>query len=89
MYALLDRARISTAGRRGLHILWRLAHEGLICFGPREGKQPTFVLLEEWAPNVKRLDRDQALAELALLYFTGHGPATARGLPKGPSFAWF
>jgi hypothetical protein len=31
-------------------------------------------------PSARRLDRDEALAELALRYFTGHGPATERDL---------
>jgi len=78
MYQALEAAHISAAGQRGLHILWRLAQEGLLCFGAREGKQQTFVLLDEWAPNAKRLERDEALAELAQRYFTSHGPATVQ-----------
>ena len=83
MYQLLEAAGVSTAGQRGYHILWRLAQEGLICFGPRAGKQPTFVLLDEWVPPSKKLERDAALAELAGRYFTSHGPATV------PDFAWW
>ncbi len=58
--------------------MWRLAQAGLICFGAREGKQQTFVLLDEWAPNAKSIERDEALAELARRYFTSHGPATVQ-----------
>jgi hypothetical protein len=76
LYRLLEAAKIPASGGRGLHILSRLAHEGLLCFGAREGKQPTFALLDEWAPHAKRLARDEALAELAARYFTSHGPAT-------------
>ena len=76
LYALLERAGIPTAGNRGLHILWRCAHDGLICFGAREGKQHTFALLDEWVPRGKMLDRDEALTELARRYFASHGPAT-------------
>jgi hypothetical protein len=83
LYALLATVHISTAAQRGLHILWRLAQDGVICFGPREGKQPTFVLLDEWAPNAINLDRGEALAKLALRYFTGHGPATLQ------DFVWW
>lgn len=72
----LERNKISTAGSRGYHILWRLAQQGVICFGPRDGKQHTFVLLEEWLPATKRVERPAALAELARRYFTSHGPAT-------------
>ena len=64
-YQVLERARIPAADQRGLLILWRLAHDGLLCFGPREGKQQTFVLLEEWLPSAKDLPRKEALPELA------------------------
>jgi hypothetical protein len=76
LLALLERAGIATAENRGIHVLWKCAHDGLICFGAREGKQQTFALLDEWVPRGKTLDRDEALAELARRYFTSHGPAT-------------
>jgi hypothetical protein len=80
LYKLLEQAKIATDSSRGLHILGRLAHDGLVCFGARAGKQPTFALLDEWAPGVKSLPRDEALATLALRYFTSHGPATLQDL---------
>ena len=83
MYGLLEAAHISTTGGRGLHILSRLAQEGVICFGAREGKQQTFALLDEWAPKARKLARDEALAELARRYFTSHGPASLQ------DFAWW
>jgi hypothetical protein len=83
MYAALESAGVSTAKMRGLHILSRLAQDGLICFGAREGRQPTFALLDEWAPASKNLGRDEALAEIARRYFTSHGPATLQ------DFAWW
>lgn len=76
LYQLLEREHIETGASRGLHILGRLAHDGLICFGARAGKQPTFTLLDEWVPGAKSLPYDEALATLTLRYFTGHGPAT-------------
>jgi DNA glycosylase AlkZ-like len=76
LYELLEQANIATSDSRGLHILGRLAHERLLCFGARAGKQPTYTLLDEWAPQAKSLPRDEALATLAQRYFTGHGPAT-------------
>lgn len=83
IFQLLESEKVSTAGQRGIHILWRLAHEGLICYGAREGKQHTFALLDEWVPRAETLPRDQAMAELATRYFTGHGPATLK------DFAWW
>lgn len=83
IYALLGRAGIATENSRGLHILFALAHEFLICFGPRRGKQPAFVLLDEWLPSSKPKAREEALGELARRYLRGHGPATAA------DFAWW
>lgn len=83
IYAALAAAGIATAGTRGLHIVGRLAQEGRICFGPRSGKQPTFVLLDAWAPQQRPLAREEAIAELTLRYFRSHGPATER------DFAWW
>lgn len=76
MMDVLEQASISTKGQRGYHILWWAAQNGLICFGPRQGKQHTFVLLDEWVPDGKSFSREEALAELAHRYYTGHGPAT-------------
>jgi hypothetical protein len=78
IYGLLERAGIATKDNRGVHILWRCAQDGLICFGAREGKQQTFALLDDWVPRGRTLDRDEALAELARRYFTSHGPATVQ-----------
>jgi hypothetical protein len=83
IYSLLEVARISTGSQRGYHILWRLAQEGIICFAAREGKQPTFALLDEWVKPAKKLKREEALAELTKRYFIGHGPATLQ------DFAWW
>jgi hypothetical protein len=81
--ALLENAGISTDGQRGYHLVWYAAQTGLICFGPMEGKQQTFVLLDEWVPDARHLEGDEALAELAKRYFLSHGPATVN------DFAWW
>lgn len=73
---VLEQKGIDTAGQRGYHILWWAAHHGLICCGPRRGKQHTFAWLDDWVPATRSWARDEALAELAARYFTGHGPAT-------------
>ena len=83
MYDALERARISTASQRGIHILSRLSQQGLLCFASHKGNQPSFALLDEWIPESRTLDRDEALAELSARYFRGHGPATVR------DFAWW
>ncbi len=76
MLDLLERAGIRTEGQRGYHILWHAAQNGVICMGPLDGKQQTFVSLTAWAPGGRALTREEGLAELAERYFTGHGPAT-------------
>ncbi len=81
--ACRDRAGVATAGQRGYHILVRLALEGVLCLGARAGKQPTFVLLDEWVAKAKQAKdrpRDDALIELVTRYFVGHGPATVADL---------
>lgn len=83
MMKLLDDARIVTNSQRGYHILWYWAQSGLICLGPMEGKQQTFVLLDEWVPHALAPERDEALGVLAERYFVGHGPATVH------DFAWW
>ena len=83
MYTVLARAKISPEGQRGIHIISRLSQEGVLCFGPHQGKAPTFTLLDAWIPPSRELDRDEALATLTSRYFRGHGPATIR------DFAWW
>lgn len=83
LYGLWNAAGIATDGARGLHVLSHLSQKGLLCFGPRDGKQPTVTLLEEWASGARALDRESALGELARRYFTSHGPATVH------DFAWW
>ncbi|WP_368565298.1 winged helix DNA-binding domain-containing protein [Pseudoxanthomonas sp. UTMC 1351] len=80
LYATLEQAAQSTSAQRSLHILGQLAQEGIICQGPRIGKQPSFVLLDAWVPKSADLSREQALGELGLRYFRGHGPATVQDL---------
>jgi hypothetical protein len=83
LYHTLEQAGIPASGQRGFHILARLALEGLICFGPRDGRQPTFALLDEWVRERSRKTREEALGTLSKRYFTSHGPATLH------DFAWW
>lgn len=83
LYAALQQNKISTTGIRGLHIIGKLAQEGLICIAARQGKQHRFALLDEWIPNNKTLTHEESLAELAKRYFTSHAPATIQ------DFSWW
>jgi hypothetical protein len=67
----------------GQLVMILLAHaelDGLICSGRVVDGEHTYALMSERVPAPRRLGRDEALAELALRYFTGHGPATERDL---------
>ena len=82
--AALARAKVDvTSSVRVGHITMRAELDGLICSGGRQGKQFTYALLEERVPASREITRDEALVELAMRYFTTHGPAT----PK--DFAWW
>jgi hypothetical protein len=74
--AALERGGILATGPRRYHIFWWLGQQGVICFAKHQGKQPTFALLEEWVPTAPKVEREQALGELARRYFVSHGPAT-------------
>jgi hypothetical protein len=83
MMRLLEEAGIATENQRGYHILWYVSQCGLICQGPMQDKQQSFVLLDEWVPNSRNLSQEESLAELARRYFVSHGPATVH------DFAWW
>ncbi|WP_309223295.1 winged helix DNA-binding domain-containing protein [Micromonospora sp. CP22] len=74
--ATLVEAGIDATGQRGYHLLWYAAQRGVTCIAPNIGTEQTFALLDEWAPDQRQLDGDEALATLALRYFRSHGPTT-------------
>ena len=76
--ATLDHNGIATAGQRGYHLIAHLALSGTLCWGPRLGSQQALVLFDEWVPSSRRLERDEALGEFVVRYFSGHGPATLK-----------
>jgi Winged helix DNA-binding domain len=76
MYEALRNGKIKLGGQRGLHLINHAAQEALICMGPRQGKQHTFVLVDEWIPQTEKISADESLVKLARMYFSGHGPAT-------------
>ncbi|MCI0451165.1 MAG: winged helix DNA-binding domain-containing protein [Candidatus Latescibacteria bacterium] len=79
----LERARIEARGQRLARIVMHSELNGLICSGPRRGKQFTYALLDERVPRARSIDRDEALAMLARRYFVSHGPAQVK------DFTWW
>jgi hypothetical protein len=73
-------------GQARPHLLARAALEGLICFGPDRGAEPTYVLLNDWIDQEHTghsLSEDEAYAELTRRYLSAYGPAT-----PGDQAAW-
>ncbi|HET9713063.1 MAG TPA: winged helix DNA-binding domain-containing protein, partial [Pyrinomonadaceae bacterium] len=81
---LLNRAGVNADNPvRLAHIVLRAELDGVVCSGPMDGKQFTYMLFDERVPATKTLSRQEALAELARRYFKSHGPATVQ------DFVWW
>jgi hypothetical protein len=74
---LFSRAKINTDDIRMGMLMMDAELEGLICSGPRKGKQFTYRLLTEKGFGFVG---DEALGELARRYFLSRGPATVADL---------
>jgi winged helix DNA-binding protein len=79
----LRAAGIEASGQRLGHLVMHAELDGLIVSGRRVGKQFTYALLAERAPHPRPLTDDESLAEIAMRFFTGHGPAQLT------DFAWW
>jgi hypothetical protein len=80
---VLQRAGVATeGGLRLAYVIMRAELDGIVCSGPRRGKQFTYMLLDERVPGVRKVERDEALAEFVRRYFLSHGPATVRDFVK-------
>ena len=81
------RERIAAAGVRAkgqalYHLLFQASLRGLVVRGPMAGRKQAYVLVRDWLPDAKPVDRDAALGEFARRYLAGHGPATDRDLAR-------
>ena len=81
--AELGRTRLPAKSMELAHIMMYAELEGVICSGPRRGKQSTYALLSDRVPAARSLPRDEALAKLTRRYLRSHGPATLR------DFVWW
>jgi Winged helix DNA-binding domain len=82
LFAAWEQGGLDPSRQRGYHLLAYLAQTGVVCFGPARGGEMLIVLVAEWIPHPRHLEREEALGELALRYFRGHGPATAKDLGR-------
>jgi hypothetical protein len=83
IYHILENQGLATKDQRGIHIINYLAQIQLLCHGTHNDKQPTYVLLDDWITDSRKIDGDEALSEITLRYFASHGPATIQ------DFAWW
>jgi hypothetical protein len=79
----LEEGGIVAAKERLAYIMMHAELSAVVCSGAMQGKQHTYALLDERAPAAPPMSRDEALAELARRFFTGHAPATLK------HFAWW
>ena len=73
-----EKSGIKTAELRTTYLLFKAELDMVVCNGKRRGKQFTYALFDERVPAAKPMDRESALAKLAKVYFSSHGPATLR-----------
>lgn len=81
--AALEKKGIKTNDLRAGHIMFRAETDLVVCNGIKRDKQFTYTLFDERVPPTKKITKDEALAELALRYFSSHGPATLQ------DFTWW
>lgn len=82
LLAVWSEGGVDTAGQRGYHLIWHLAQTGTLCFGPVREHEQLLVLVDEWIPCPRHLERDVALGEWAWRYFCSHGPATIKDFTR-------
>ena len=67
---------VEPVGQALVHLIFHAASLGVVCSGPRIGRDDSFVLLDDWVPPSKSPRGASALAELARRYFAAYGPAS-------------
>jgi len=77
---LLAAEGLDLGGQELMLLLGLLEVDRLVCSGRERDGTHTYARLADRVPAAPPRDRDDALAEVALRYFTGHGPATERDL---------
>lgn len=71
---------IRLVGQAAPHLLGYAALQGVVCYGPDAGKEPAYVLLDDWLPRREFVAREAALGKLARRYLAAYGPAGADDL---------
>jgi Winged helix DNA-binding domain len=76
------RPQVSKKVRAWMDKVWGIVRpavvEGLVCYGPDDGNEITYVRTEDWLPKQKSIDPESAQQFLLRAYLRAYGPATAR-----------
>jgi hypothetical protein len=67
-------------GYANAYVVWLGTEREIVVFGPEVDGEKTYVLARDWLGSGDALDRESALAELALRYVAAHGPTTPADL---------
>jgi winged helix DNA-binding protein len=74
------RPKVSKRVRDWMAKVWSIVRlpvaEGLVCHGPGEGNQVTFIRTDHWLPRQKTWNEETAKRELLRRYLRAYGPAT-------------
>ncbi|HET6666578.1 MAG TPA: winged helix DNA-binding domain-containing protein, partial [Intrasporangium sp.] len=62
------------------HLVGHHCMTGLLCQGSLAGKQPTFVLIDQWVPLSRKPSREEAMTTVIERYLRSHGPATEKDI---------
>jgi hypothetical protein len=77
----LAEAGLPYEGQATIHVIAQAGREGRLCYGEEHGKEPAFVLLEDWLGRQTPSRAGEAsLAELARRYLRAYAPAGERDL---------
>lgn len=76
--SLLADHGIDPSGQRTYHLVGHHCMTGLLCQGPLAGRQPTFVLIDQWVPLSRKPSRAEAMTTVIERYVRSHGPVTEK-----------
>jgi len=74
--------RVPTEGQALIHLLMLACLRGIALRGPMVGREQAYVLAHDWLGANRPVEREAALAELAVRYIAGHAPAHERDLAR-------
>ena len=85
----IRKAGIVTDTHRAVHMMFDAELKAIVCNGTMRGPKLTYRLMDEIIPPGHMFTKEEALYQLAMRYFSSHGPATVQdfhwwsGLPAG------